>query len=102
MVSPNSRGHGIEPSTQIVVDQPFEEQHFPVAYWAQRRALARKLYANGSAMSSVRASSASKTPARGKSGITRRLWYRRGQPHRSIPSALKGSKSTDLAELEVM
>jgi hypothetical protein len=42
MINGNSRREGSELSAQIPGPQPFEEQHFPIAYWARRWGFSEK------------------------------------------------------------
>jgi hypothetical protein len=42
MIRGNLGGHGLEGATQIPVALPFEEQHFPVSYWARRWGFSEK------------------------------------------------------------
>jgi hypothetical protein len=42
MVNGNSRRQGSELSAQTPEPHPFEEQHFPVAYWARRWGFSEK------------------------------------------------------------
>jgi hypothetical protein len=42
MINGNSRREGSELSAQIPGPQPFEEQHFAVAYWARRWGFSQK------------------------------------------------------------
>jgi hypothetical protein len=42
MINGNSRREGSELSAQIPELQPFEEQHFPIAYWARRWGFSEK------------------------------------------------------------
>jgi hypothetical protein len=42
MINGNSRREGSERSSQVSELQPFEEQHFAVAYWARRWGFSEK------------------------------------------------------------